>query len=226
MTQPNFDEMDALMGNKAPPRSKGADSHIVDVEPGTTGLRQRKVKSSGSRGAVLTIAALAVIGLGAGAAYFAFGRSNTATVASPDVVAATLGGSPSNVATPAAPRAQPDQAPVSDVATAALAAPPAHVVAPPPPPSPAEIELQAKLGALQRELDATKTAKDAAEKALEEARSKPASVVTRDATTSFMLIETLIDGAVLRDRAGNEIIVPTGSTVQVAGRRLSTGASR
>lgn len=224
MNQPNFDEMDALMGEKPTPRSKGADTRIVDVEPGSTGLRQRKVKSSGNRGAVLAIAAIAMVGLGAGAAYFALGRSNTEAFASPDVVAATLGATQSNVPLPAAPPAQPDLAPISDAANVALNVPPTPSV--PPAPSMAEVELQAKIGVLQGQLDAMQAAKDAAEKALEEAKKTPASVVTRDAATSFILIETLIDGAVLRDRAGNEIIVPKGSTVQVAGNRLSSGASR
>lgn len=226
MNQPNFDEMDALMGEKPTPRSKGADARIVDVEPGSTGLRQRRVKSSGNRGAILAIAAVAVVGLVTGAAYFALGRSNTETFASPDVVAATLGATPANVPLPAAPASQPDSAPISDAAIGAVAATSLPAPAAPPPPSPVEIELQARLGVLQGELNAMKTAKDAAEKALEEAKNKPASVVTRDAATSFILIETLIDGAVLRDRAGNEIIVAKGSTVQVAGNRLTAGASR
>lgn len=223
MNQPNFDEMDALMGEKPTPRSKGVDARIVDAEPGLPGPRQRKVKTSGNRGAVLALAAVAVVGLGAGAAYFALGRSNTETFASPDVVAATLGATPANVSPPAAPASQPDPAPISDAAIAA-----APVSAPPTPaaPSPVEIELQDKLDALQVELDAAKAAKDTAEKALAEAKSKPPAVVTRDAATSFILIETLIDGAVLRDRAGNEIIVPKGSTVQVAGNRLTAGAAR
>lgn len=226
MNQPNFDEMDALMGEKPTHRSKGSESRIVDVEPGSTGPRQRKVKSSGNRGAVLALAAIAVVALGAGAAYFALGRSNTETFASPDVVAATLGTTPANVPPAAAPASQPDVAPISDAAIAAapVAAPPAPAALPAP--SPVETELQAKIAALEVELDAAKAAKDSAEKALEEAKNKVPSVVTRDAATSFILIETLIDGAVLRDRAGNEIIVPKGSTVQVAGNRLTAGAAR
>jgi hypothetical protein len=228
MNQPNFDDMDALMGENPAPRSKGGDAHVVDVEPVSSGLRQRKVKKSGNAGVALVLGSVAVLSLAVGGVYFALTRSSNPVVASPDVIAATLGGNAPNAALPAATQPQPQTPPVSDAANAALPAPAPGSsvpmpVAPPIPPSP---EVQAELDALRAELAAAKDAKDAAEKALQEAKSKPAQVVTRDANTSFILIETLIDGAVLRDRAGNEIIVPKGSTVQVAGNRLSAGATR
>lgn len=239
MNQPNFEEMDALMGEGSGSRSRGAEARVVDMEPAAPGPRPRKVKKSGNRALVLAAATIAVIGLGAGAAYFAMSTSRVGSVASEDVIAETLGIVASNGAPQSAAGAQPEPAPILDaasVASSAMASPHSEPSALPaqalgatgalPMPATPDPELQAKVEALQAELDVVKAEKDAAEKALEAAKNRPPSVVTRDANTSFILIETLIDGAVLRDRAGNEVIVPKGGTVQVAGNRLSTGAPR
>lgn len=63
---------------------------------------------------------------------------------------------------------------------------------------------------------------EAAEKERDEAKATPRTV-TRNVPvqTSFVLVDTLVDGAVLRDQAGNELIVPLRARVRTNGDRLN-----
>jgi len=231
MNQPNFDEMDSLMGEDSSARSKSANEYIMDVEPVASSLKQRRVKKSSNPRLIVGLAAVFIAVAVAGAGYFVLSGWASPIVASPEVVAATLG---SNVAGGNAQQslpAMPEIASPSESFSAPLLASeplPMAVEAPAPQPAKtvADAELLAQMAELKTELETSKAARAATEAELAEAKRRPAQVVSREAATSFVLVETLIDGAVLKDRAGNEVIVPRGSSVKVAGSTLAVGADR
>lgn len=71
---------------------------------------------------------------------------------------------------------------------------------------------KAKTAGVQRELEA--------------ARRRQPDVLVRDSRTTVTLTEVLSDGAVLRDRSGNEVIVPRGTSFEVVGDRVALGVPR
>lgn len=79
---------------------------------------------------------------------------------------------------------------------------------------------QARAELAQEKARAAKLQRD-----LEAQRRRQTDVLVRDAKTTVTLTEVLSDGVVLRDRRGNEIVVPRGSSFDVLGDRVVLGGS-
>lgn len=250
MSNPSFDEMDTLMGAPGA-KDTHDDSVIEDAGAERRGADQQKRERKAKAVRLVAGAAIAMVVIGGGAFYVSSLRNaaTITTPAPPDVLAQTLGpdygdapafqdqtpipGFAAAEVDPArymtqggqAGDAQPveldqttpvesDQVRLSEQGQVTQAGAPAGATV--------NIPLE-DFTALNKRVEELVAQLEAAEQERDEAKAAPPRTVTRNVTvqTSFVLVDTLVDGAVLRDQSGNEIIVPLRARVRTNGDRLN-----
>jgi molybdopterin converting factor small subunit len=86
--------------------------------------------------------------------------------------------------------------------------------------------LAIELDQVRAELERTKQELARVQRELADARRRQTTAPVRNVRTTVTLAEVLADGAVIRDRTGQEVIVPRGTTFEVVGERVSLGVPR
>jgi hypothetical protein len=83
-----------------------------------------------------------------------------------------------------------------------------------------------ELAQVRAELERTKQELARVQRELADARRRQTTAPVRNVRTTVTLTEVLADGAVIRDRTGQEVIVPRGTTFEVVGDRVALGVPR